>query len=954
MRPLLKPVAGLLTAALVGLGGMVLLEASAKPQVSLSQQAPKGWARERSDLPHDPDYLLGTLPNGMRYLILPNQVPPGQVAMRLMISAGSMQERPGEEGVAHFLEHLAFRGTKEYPDGEIQRTLEDLGLQMGDDANASTGADRTIFMLNMARNDTTSLDTGLHIFRQIVSAMNIAPEMVDAERGVVLAEERVRAGPGLEAQVALLKLQMGDHPFGRPPIGLRKVIETVTPERIRGFYDAYYRPERATLVIIGDINPAMLIPAIEARFSDWTGRGKPGGDPAPVTTKPPSPDVAMLVTTGAPDTSVMLRWFEPYRDVPRTKAERRKSMVESLGFGAISQRMQGFNEAAGLPARGVSAPQQNTIQNVWTGLTASSGSVTNVAGTIDLMMKASRQAQQFGITQEELDRQIALRLDVAKEAASRGRTGTSEFLVEGAVSQVAADAVFISAKDALAMFQEQVKTITLAEVNASLKAKLATKPVLIYRGPTAPAGGEQALRDAFNKAMSAKLAAYVPDAVKPWPYTDFGPAGKVAERKAIPDLGVTLVRFENGVKLTVKPMPSNKDAVTVQLRLGRGRLQMPINVIDASDMGLTLWGVGGLNKLTRTEEARTLTGKRVAADANTEDDAYTLDCLNCTTRNDFALEMQLMAAMVSDPAYRADDWASLMAGSDRAEESMPLTASGVMAREYDRVVHSGDLRWTINTKSMRDTWKPKDSVAYIRPIVEKSSIEVIVLGDIGTETVIAEVGRTLGALPPRPDFVEPPGWRDVKFPAPGTSTLPHKGRADQGFAMVAWPTYQGMFRNLREQQIGWVIGQMIRDNATRKFRSEGGATYSPTTAVDFSPFLPDYGYIGAMVEVPPDMISTVQAQMEAIAADLAANPVPASEVTRIVTPRLEQAKRDVAANIGFWLTYLAGAHEPQAGGPELIRTQIRDLQSITPADVQAMAKKWLRPETAWKLRVVPG
>lgn len=120
----LKCVAVCLAAGLVSIGAM---GAGAFAQtVNVTQAAPAGpgWPRELSDLPHDTDYVLGELPNGMRYMILPNQTPPRQVALRMLIDAGSMQERPGEEGVAHFLEHLAFRGTTKYPDGEVQRALE--------------------------------------------------------------------------------------------------------------------------------------------------------------------------------------------------------------------------------------------------------------------------------------------------------------------------------------------------------------------------------------------------------------------------------------------------------------------------------------------------------------------------------------------------------------------------------------------------------------------------------------------------------------------------------------------------------------------------------------------------------------------------------------------------------------------------------------------------------------
>lgn len=201
MKLSVKRFAGWVAAGFVAIAAGGALVASAQNQtVQLNQTAPapvSQWARDRGDLPHDSDYILGTLPNGMRYLVLRNYTPPRQVAMRMVIDAGSMQERPGEEGVAHFLEHLAFRGTKLYPDGELNRVLEGLGLQMGADVNASTGPDRTTFQFDLARNDAVSIQTGLSIIRQIASSLTIAPEMVNAERGVVLAEERARAGPML-------------------------------------------------------------------------------------------------------------------------------------------------------------------------------------------------------------------------------------------------------------------------------------------------------------------------------------------------------------------------------------------------------------------------------------------------------------------------------------------------------------------------------------------------------------------------------------------------------------------------------------------------------------------------------------------------------------------------------------------------------------------------------------
>ncbi len=944
------------------LGAVALSVSCASPQAQTPLQAqptiaverPSGWANSRSDLPKDPDYTLGVLPNGMRYLVLPNRNPPNQVAMRLVMAAGSMHEDKEQEGIAHFLEHLSFRGTKLFPDGEMQRRLEALGLQMVSDVNATTHATHTTFLLDMARNDQESIDTGLTVLREIASELNLAPEMIDAERGVVLAEERLRAGPQSEAIVQALKLQLGDHPYAREVIGKRRVIETLTQEQIRAFYDAYYRPERATLVIVGDIDAERVVPALASRFGDWIARGPAGVDPPPVTTKPAAPDVSVLSVPGSGDSAITLRWFEPYRSRPHTRAERRRQLVEQLGVAAVGQRLVEMNEAAGKPARSISAASPSRISSIWNGHISQAIGVVDPEKTIELMVLAQRQAVELGITQEELDRVISLRLEAARQAAATGRTGTSGSMADALAMQLNSDPVFVSPQDSLDLLEQQLKTVTLKEVNVALRARFVDTPSLVYRGSADPKGGVEALRAAYTAAMTKPASAYAVSAIKPWPYRNFGAPGKVASRLDIEDLGVTFVRFDNGVRLTVKPGSVRKDDVLVRVRLGFGRLGMPRDRIDASDMGASIWSTGGLGKLTPAERTRTLAGRRVAASVETADDAFELTngSGGVTTAADFGLQMELMAAMVTDPGLRTQEWAGLMALADRADESFERTASGVLNYNLPRLLHSGDLRWTYNTKAMRDSWKPEDAATFIKPIILNSPMEVIVVGDITVEKAISEVGRTLGALPWRTMTAEPAGIRDVKIPkaTPKPVEVTHKGRADQGAVVIAWPT-QDVRTDRRAARVGWVLSQMLRDEATRRFRTDSSATYSPVAMTEFSHTLNGYGYVGLSLEIPPDRADAALAEIETIAATLASGPVWETEVTRIVGPRMEAMKRDMANN-AFWAEALSGAQE-DSRRLEAIRTLISDYQSIAAADVHAAAKRWLKPETAWKLKVVP-
>jgi zinc protease len=192
----------------------------------------------------------------------------------------------------------------------------------------------------------------------------------------------------------------------------------------------------------------------------------------------------------------------------------------------------------------------------------------------------------------------------------------------------------------------------------------------------------------------------------------------------------------------------------------------------------------------------------------------------------------------------------------------------------------------------------------------------------------------------------------VKFPK-GTAkpvVLTHKGRADQGAVVIAWPA-QDALSDLRGYRVGWVLSQMLRDEATRRFRTDSSATYSPVPITEFSDTLPGYGYIGLSLEIPPDRADAAIAEIEMIAANLAKGPIWESEVTRITGPRVEAVKREMAGN-AFWIAALSGA-QADSRRLEFIRSLASDYQSITAEDVHAAAKRWLKPEAAWKLKVVP-
>ena len=243
--------------------------------------SPAAWGQQATDVVPDPAIRYGRLANGMRYAIRKNATPKGTAAVRLNIGFGSLGESDAERGLAHFIEHLAFNGTTNVPEGDMIKILERQGLAFGPDTNAQTGFDATTYMLDIPQADAARMDTALFLMREIASEVTFDPAAVNRERGVIEGERRARDSYQIRYLLGLLDFQAPGTPYAkRIPIGTTDVITKVDAARIADLYRRYYRPENATLVVVGDIDPDVVEAKIKAKFGDWRGKG-PAGAPLP-------------------------------------------------------------------------------------------------------------------------------------------------------------------------------------------------------------------------------------------------------------------------------------------------------------------------------------------------------------------------------------------------------------------------------------------------------------------------------------------------------------------------------------------------------------------------------------------------------------------------------------------------------------------------------------------------
>ncbi|NNC69903.1 MAG: insulinase family protein, partial [Flavobacteriaceae bacterium] len=219
-------------------------------------------------IPVDPNIRKGTLENGLTYYIRNNGKPEDKVVLRLAVNAGSILEDDDQLGLAHFMEHMNFNGTKNFKKNELVDYLQSIGVKFGAHLNAYTGFDGTVYILPIPSDDEEKLEKGFQILEDWAFNTLLTDEEIDKERGVVLEEYRLGLGADKRMLGRYLPIIMNGSKYGdRLPIGTKEVLENFSYESLRRFKNDWYRPDLMAVVAVGDVDLDMLEAKIKEHFS---------------------------------------------------------------------------------------------------------------------------------------------------------------------------------------------------------------------------------------------------------------------------------------------------------------------------------------------------------------------------------------------------------------------------------------------------------------------------------------------------------------------------------------------------------------------------------------------------------------------------------------------------------------------------------------------------------------
>lgn len=914
--------------------------------------APGAWPQAQSDLPADPDTRFGALPNGMRFAIRKQATPPGQAALRLWIGAGSLQETDAQQGLAHFLEHMAFNGSKAVPEGEMIKILERLGLAFGADTNASTGFDETSYRLDLPRTDAETVDTSLMLLREAAGNLLIDQAAVDRERGVVLSEERARDTPAYRVFKKRLEFMLkGQRLPTRYPIGDVEVLRTAPASQLSAFYNHYYRPEGAVLIAVGDFNTDEMEAKIRARFGDWKGVGEAGAKPDLGQIAKRGTEARLVVEPGAP-LSIQIAWVRPPDLAPDNLSNRRDELMRQLGLAVLNRRLSAIARSEQPPFLGAVAFKTDQARSAEIVMLNVSAEPEGWRAALAATEAEQRRAVKYGVRQDELDREIEEVRAAAKTAVAGAATRRPQDLAAEILQSLSDHSVVTKPADELAMFETAVKGLKAETVSKALEKTFEGQgPLIFMASPSAVPGGEPALLAAYEAARKADVAA--PEAPREvvWPYESFGEPGKVTATREVTDLDTDMVTFANGVRLTVKPTRFRDDEVLIRVNIGGGLKDLPK---DKASLGWAASAVieGGLKQIRNEDMERVLASKVFGARFSISDDAFVLS--GSTRPEDLETQLQVLTAYVAEPGWRPEAFNRIKTASKTVHDQFEATDSGVLSRDLAGLLHPGDRRWAFPSRSEMSKADFAELKSMIAPHLASDPVEVVIVGDITMEDATEAVARTFGALPARkPETPTPAEQIAVGFPAgtPEAVTLKHKGRDDQAIAFVAWPTADYWSNPQRARETA-ILGEVMSLRLIADLREAEGVTYSPSVNYSHSLVWTGWGYMSASVEVPPAKLDDFFRDVDKIATDLKANPVSADELARARKPRMDRIQKSQLTN-QYWVNELSGAQaEPRR--LDAIRQVLPGTERVTPADIQRAAQTFLDGAKAYRLVVKPG
>jgi len=928
----------------LGAAGVVTPAFSAlvETPVAAPASAPAMARIDHAAIPIDPTVRRGVLPNGLRYLVMRNATPKGAVSLRFAVDVGSYEETDAERGLAHFVEHMAFRSTRKFGDNSPEKIFAPWGVAFGRDQNAATTQFATTYQLDIPKPDAAQLATGLGWLRDVADGIVFTDETVARERGVVLAEMEARSSPQLATQEAIGQFQAGgQRSVQRSPIGTKASLDAATAASLRRFHARWYRPEHAVVALVGDLSVDDMEAMVKQTFSSWTGQGP----------KPTRAAIIQVATDRKMDAQTIagptlptalsacrLKPGEPLDvadDVERLRRATRTQIWQSVLNQRLVQRVSAGDAHMLAAATFINDARDTTFACLVVMPTGEAWEPALRAAQAELNRFAKEGPTEIE-TENATEQARSLLRGALLNVGSRSSSGLADNLVGAALNH----RVVTDPAGQLYAYDLAVEDMTPDDVKAAFAADWSgSEPLLAMTAPKPPS--REALLAAWTQgAGETSQGAYADRATQTWGYPDFGKPGKVVQREVIADPGFIRLRFANGLVLNFKQTDQEPNKVEVRLHFGEGRREIDDQDYFAAEMGTTMLVAGGVGK-HRFEDIQTMFASKASWNFQLGFGPSGFGARTTTFAEGLRIQLGILAAYMTDPGFNPALDERLPTAFDVMYRTYATQPAGALEIAMADSLAPG-LPGNMPPREVLSRLRSADFQRVLKPILTTAPLELTIAGDIDEAKAIQATAQTFGALPARPTGPRERGEpRFMRYPDGPVATIrvSHDGPANKAAAVLIWPLYVSTPERRREEYALKLLAVVFDTALRQRVREELGKTYAPDVSTT-GPDRGDQGVLRVTIDAEPQDIEVLVAEARAVAERLRQGGITEAMLDSARQPILASARARRETD-DWWANAMGGSAKDKAVLDEALLYEPL-MSSLTLQDIRAAAATWLK------------
>ena len=900
-----------------------------------------GWPSERSDLLPDPSLARGTLPNGVRYVVMPNDEPEDRVAIYLAIEAGSFHEKESQRGIAHFLEHMMFNGTTHFPPGELVRFFQSIGMSFGGDTNAHTSFDETVYKIHLPTGSEENLRNGLQVMADYGRGALLLQSEVERERGIILSEKLARDSASYRAYVARNQFVMaGTLMPERLVIGELDVLQNADRDLLKSFYDAWYRPENMLLVVVGKTSPAEVIPLIQEYFSPLEG----------ASVEYSCPDFGQVSHSG------LETWYYHEPDLGRTDIGiqaiwneependsfelQKKNLIRYASMFMLNKRFAKAEEEGetGFSSAGYYAGK--LFDHVGYASINARSDAEQWEQAFEKIATILKQALEYGFEGAELDIFKKEMIASLETAVLTKDSRASQGLAMEIIRQFNDNRVFQSPEQEKALYSSVVENLNMKEIEQQFRRDWSHGATLVAVNGTAvldPQKAEDILREKYLALQDRKTKPYQAASQGNFPYLKMVKPDPSSIAEVVPhdEIGAMRYVFANNVVVNLKPNRFEPNRIRVLVNIGEGRFSEPkpgMSIIAEDTVNDS-----GTGTLTRSEFSDILAGSTLKVDFRIREDSF--QYIGESVSEEGELLFQVLHTLMADPALRESAYTRAMDSQIQMYERLRNEVDGPLRIAVPRFFAGGNRKIGLPDEKSVISVTLEDLQNWILPALKGGSVEVNIVGDFEPGLLEAQVLRYFGGLSKRLPVRNIS--EKLNFPDGEMLEVEVDTEIEKSILTVAWPTED--FRDIGLTRRLHMLAQVFKDRLREIVREKLGATYSPTVFNMPGKIHEGYGKMVVQLTVKPGDEEKVLAEITEIAEDLSKNGIQPEELAMVQKPLLTSIKDSTTSN-RYWLYSVLSQSSRYPEKLEWPLTMERDYAAIGAVELSKIAQKYLRPD----------